>query len=64
MDVVIGRDMVMYNLANRGGYSQTVVSEVVTHGFLTIHGDTMIGEALHSMLNHSLYHLTVVDHQQ
>ena len=62
--IVTDRDMVVHGIADGSDCSQTQVSEVMTHGLLTIHDDAVISEALRSMLSHGLHRLAVVDRQQ
>lgn len=62
--IVTDRDMVVHGIASRSDCTRIAVSEVMTRGLLTIHGDAVISEALRSMLSHGLHRLAVVDHQQ
>ncbi|MGC5887682.1 CBS domain-containing protein [Ralstonia pseudosolanacearum] len=62
--IVTDRDMVVHGIASHGDCAQTTVSEVMTRGVLTIHGQAVISEALRTMLGHGLHRLAVIDDLQ
>jgi signal-transduction protein with cAMP-binding, CBS, and nucleotidyltransferase domain len=62
--IVTDRDMVVHGLADQADCGATPISQVMTHGVLTIDASAVVSDALRTMLGHGLHRLAVVDDHQ
>jgi CBS domain-containing protein len=58
--IVTDRDMVVHGLADQADCGATPISQVMTHGVLTIDASAVVSDALRTMLGHGLHRLAVV----
>lgn len=62
--IVTDRDMVVHGLADQPDCSDIPISQVMTHGVLTVDAGAGVSDALRIMLGHGLHRLAVIDDHQ